>query len=48
VFTELIGAILWAGRLGLGHPHVVGFALAALAVLMQWMRREPERQAGSS
>jgi TRAP transporter 4TM/12TM fusion protein len=37
VFPELIAAILNLGHIPLGHPHVIAIALAAFAVLMQWM-----------
>jgi TRAP transporter 4TM/12TM fusion protein len=48
VFPELIAAILRLAGLPLGYPHFIGFGLAVVAILMQWMRSGPELQAGSS
>jgi len=48
VFPELVAGILRLAGLPLAYPHVIGFGLAVVAILMQWMRREPELQAGSS
>ncbi len=48
VFPELVAGILRLAGLPLAYPHIIGFGLAVVAILMQWMRREPELQAGSS
>ncbi|MGE0850335.1 MAG: TRAP transporter permease [Hyphomicrobiaceae bacterium] len=48
VFPELVAGILRLVGLPLAYPHIIGFGLAVVAILMQWMRREPELQAGSS
>ena len=41
VFPELIAIILRPVGVNLVYPHLVALALAAAAVLMQWMRPAP-------
>jgi hypothetical protein len=48
VFPELIGTILGLARVKLVYPHIIALALAAVAVLMQWMRPAPARQGSRS
>jgi TRAP transporter 4TM/12TM fusion protein len=48
VFPELIGTILRPTGLSVPYPHVAGLGLAAIAVLMQWMRPGSERQVHSA
>jgi TRAP-type uncharacterized transport system fused permease subunit len=40
VFPELIATIIGLAGLKLSYPHAMAFVLAAIAVLMQWMRRD--------
>jgi len=47
VFPELIGAILGLARIPLMQPHLVGLALAAIAITMQWSGRPRQTSSGS-
>jgi TRAP-type uncharacterized transport system fused permease subunit len=48
VFPELIAIILRLFGVNLAYPHLVALALAAAAVLMQWMRPAPAEQGSRS
>ena len=48
VFPELIAIVLRPVGINLGYPHLVALALAAAAVLMQWMRPAPAEQGSRS
>jgi TRAP-type uncharacterized transport system fused permease subunit len=48
VFPELIATILRPFGIPLPYPHAVAFLLAAVAVLMQWMRPAPAEQSSGS
>jgi hypothetical protein len=48
VFPELIATMLRPFGIALPFPHVLAFALAAVAVLMQWLRPAPVEQSSRS
>jgi TRAP transporter 4TM/12TM fusion protein len=48
VFPELIGTVLRPTGVAVPYPHIVGLALAATAVMMQWMRSGAEQHAGGA
>ncbi|MBX9589405.1 MAG: TRAP transporter fused permease subunit [Hyphomonadaceae bacterium] len=48
VFPELIATLLRPVGIALAYPHVLAFALAGVAVLVQWVRPGPAQEASRS